>query len=813
MTRDIRDAWRQLRRRPILTLVAVLTLAIGTGANTAFFSLLNALLLRPLRVPAASQLVSVTESEPNGTQHGLTPRMVQALADRQSSLAAMSGYAGGGPVRITVESEQFSGGWEIGGPGFLETLGLRPEIGRFLEPADEGHPVVVVTDHFWRRRLSGDPAVLGRRISLEGTPVSIVGVAPESYEGLQLENRADVVLLPSSYNLIEGTPSEPVLFSVLGRLRDDTTIATARANFSAIWPGVIADAVPPDVSSAQRSAYLARRLDVDSARNGFSFLRTRYAGSLTLLVGLTLWMLVIAGVNLAGTLLAGAAAREAEFRVRVALGASRGDLVRQLLAEAALLTLLGTLAGLPFVTAATPHMLTLFWPTDAALPMSLAPDWRVLALSVATLAAVSLAAGLAPAWLASRHGAAGANANIRTVVRSTSRWERGLLAAEIALSLVLLAGAGLFIRTLVNLRQMPTGFDLRGVLEASLSPRPGLPPDPNDRLHARELVESLTAVPGVAAVGFTTRTLMLGADNQDRERVASTSVAASAGDPTAMVEMVSPGFFATVSVPFERGRDFTWDESEHTPRVAVVTATEARRLFPGGDVLGRHIRVGAAAGIQDVTIVGVVADAALEDVHVPHPAAVFLSLAQQPGRLPWSFMHVRAAGDPDGAIAAIRDRVASLGYQTVGNVNPAAVHVNIALTREWLAAMLGALFAALAMALVAIGSYGLFSHWVTRRTRELGVRMALGASPRDLRRWIFRQSAGLTVAGILVGLPAAFLAARLASASDYLFGLTAHDPLVFVGATGLVVLAAVSAVAGPAARAFRLDPVTALRSE
>ena len=288
MTRDLRDAWRQLRRRPILTLVAVLTLAIGTGANTAFFSLLNALLLRPLRVPAASQLVSVTESEPNGSQHGLTPRMVQALADRQSSLAAMSGYAGGGPVRITVESEEFSGGWEIGGPGFLETLGLRPEIGRFLEPADEGHPVVVVTDRFWRRRLSGDPAVLGRRISLEGTPVSIVGVAPESYEGLQLENRADVVLLPSSYNLIEGTPSEPVLFSVLGRLRDDATIATARANFSAIWPGVIADALPPDVSSSQRAAYLTRRLDVDSARNGFSFLRTRYAGSLTLLVGLTL---------------------------------------------------------------------------------------------------------------------------------------------------------------------------------------------------------------------------------------------------------------------------------------------------------------------------------------------------------------------------------------------------------------------------------------------------------------------------------------------------------------------------------------------
>jgi predicted permease len=484
-----------------------------------------------------------------------------------------------------------------------------------------------------------------------------------------------------------------------------------------------------------------------------------------------------------------------------------------MLTEGALLTVLGTMAGLPFVTAATPRLFKLLWPGDFALPVSLAPDWRVLAASTATLATVSLAAGLAPAWLASRHGAPGTNANIRTVVRSSSRWERGLLVAEIALSLVLLAGAGLFIRTLVNLRQAPMGFDLRGVLSVNLSPRPGTLSDPNDRLHARELAESLNAVPGIAAAGFTNHGLLLGVDNQDRERVAPASHPASAGDPTAMVEMVSPGFFTTLAVPLERGRDFTWDDTARSPRVAVVTATEAVRLFPGEDPIGRHIRVGASADSQDLTVVGVVTDASLEDLHVPHPATVFLSLGQRPGHLEWSFLYVRASGDPDAASAAIRARVASLGHQTVETVLPEAAHVDIALTRERLAAMLGALFAALAMGLVAIGSYGLFSHWVTRRTRELGVRMALGASPGDLRRWIFRQSAGLTVAGILVGVPAAWVAARLANASDYLFGLSAHDPVVFLGATGLVVLAAVSAVAGPAARAFRLDPVTALKSE
>lgn len=814
MARDIRDAWRQLRRRPILTLVAVLTLAIGTGANTAFFSLLNALALRPLRVPAASHLVAITVSEPNGSQHGLTPAMVQALADRQRVFAEMCAYAGGGPVHIRVESEEFSGGWEIAGVGFLETLGLRPEMGRFLEPADEEQRNAVVTDRFWRRRLSADPAVLGRRISLNGTFVSIVGVAPDSYEGLELENRADVVILPSSYNQIAGAPSDPVIFgSILGRLRDDATIDAARANVSAIWPGVIAGAIPPDVSPAQRSAYLTRRLDLESVRTGFSFLRSRYAESLTMLVGLTLWMIVISGVNLAGALLAGAAAREAEFRVRVALGASRGDLIRQLLTEGTLLTLLGTLAGLPFVAAATPRLLTVFWPTTAPLPFSLAPDWRVLAASIATLATVTLAVALAPAWLASRHGLTGTKSNTRTVVGSTARWERRLMVAEIALSLVLFAGAGLFIRTLVNLRQMPMGFDLRGVVEVYLSPRPGVPLDPNARDHAQELAESLSAIPGVTAAGYSTQGLMLGVQNQDLERVAPTTVPAGAGDPTAMVQMVSPGFFQTMSVPLERGRDFTWDDTARTPQVAIVTATEAARLLPGDDIVGRRIRVGAATDIQDVTIVGVIADAALQDVHVPHPAAVFLSLGQRPWHQEWPFLHVRAAGDPGAVMAAIRSRVASQGYQSVEAIYREAVHVDIALTREWLAAMLGALFAALAMALVAIGSYGLFSHWVTRRTRELGVRMALGASPEDLRRWIFRQSAGLTAAGILVGLPAAFVAARLVNASAFLFGLSAQDPLVFIGATGLVVIAAVSAVAGPAARVFRLDPVAALRSE
>jgi putative ABC transport system permease protein len=813
--RDIRDAWRHLGRRPVLTAVAVLTLAIGTGANTTFFSLLDALLLRPLPLPGAGRLVFVTETDAAGSPHAFTPAMVQAFAERQDVFASMCGYVGGGPMRVEVGSEEFSAGWEVVGPGFFSTLGLRPEAGRFFEQADAGHLVAVVTDRFWRQQLAGDPDVVGRRIRLEGTPVSIIGVVPNPYAGLQLESRADVAILASSFNAFAGTvPAEPVPFSrILGRLGGGTTIDMARANLTALWPGVIASALPADLPASERSRYQARRLTVTSASRGSSFLRTRYAGTLELLVGLTVWMLVIAGVNLAGALLAGAAAREQELRVRVALGASRRDLVRQMLVESALLCLAGTLAGLPLVAGATPRLLGLLWPTREPLPVSVAPDWRVLTASIALLAAVTVAASLAQAWLATRPSAPGAGPGARAVTGSASRWGRGLLVAEIALSVVLLAGAGLFIRTLVNLRQTPLGFNPTGVFSVNLTPRPGAPPDANDILHARELAERLTALPRIEAVGFINHGLLLGVDSQLREPVAPSGVAPGPADAAAMVEEVSPGFFRTLTVPIVGGRAFTWADAPGTPRVAIVTATEAARLFAGANAVGRHIRVGTDAAYQDVTIVGVVADSRLEDVHVPHPATVFLSLGQRPGRVSWTFLHVRVTGDPGAPMTAIRTVVTSLGRQSVGHIDAVAGHVDIALARERLAALLGALFGGLAVGLVALGTYGLFSHWVTRRTRELGVRMALGASPARLRRWILGQSLGLAAAGVAIGVPAGLAAARLAGASAFLFGLTPHDPAVLTAAAGAIAVAAVTAAWGPARRVVRLDPLSALRTE
>jgi predicted permease len=662
--------------------------------------------------------------------------------------------------------------------------------------------------------LSADPSVIGARIKLDGHDVSIIGVIAGPYAGLQVESETDVVALASGFNLLVGDVSDPVFYSfVLGRLRDDATIDRARADVAAVWPGLIAEAAPSNLAAPQQSAYLDRRVTVQSAANGFSFLRTRYAGSLSLLAGLTIWMIVIASVNLAGALLAGAAARESEFRVRAALGASPFDLGRQMIVEGGLLVAVGTLAGLPFVLGGTPRLLALLWPTDPPLPVSLAPDWRVLAISVATLATTTLVASVAPAWLASRRGLAGTLANTRTLAHAASGWERGLLVAEIALSLVMLAGAGLFIRTLANLRDMPLGFDLGGVMSVSLMPRPGAPDDSNDLAHARELVASVTATPGIAAAGFINHGLMLGVDNQTRARVAPASVAPSAADPSAMVEQVSPGFFKALSVAFEQGRDFAWSDGPKTPPVAIVTATEAARLFPGESAMDRHIRVGADPAHQDVTIVGVVADSRLEDLREPHPATVFLSLGQRPGSVAWSFMQVRADGDPAQAMAAVRARVDAMGHQSVERIGIDARTIDIALARERLAAWLGAVFATIAIGLVAIGSYGLFSHWVTRRTRELGVRMALGASATDLRRWVFRQSVGLTMAGLAIGLPAVLIAGRLANATTFLFGLSPHDPVVLISAAILVLVATALAVIGPASRVFRLDPLTALRSE
>jgi hypothetical protein len=365
----------------------------------------------------------------------------------------------------------------------------------------------------------------------------------------------------------------------------------------------------------------------------------------------------------------------------------------------------------------------------------------------------------------------------------------------------------------VNLRAMPLGFEVRGLLMVVLTPRPGLPADPNDREHARELAEALIATPGIEGVGYINHGLMMGVENQMRAAVAAVGAPPDSERPAAVLEKVSPGFFHAVGIPVERGRDFAWSDDLQSPRVAVITAAEAARLFPHADAVGRHVRIGTDAATQDVTIAGVVADSRIEDLHVPHLDTVFLSSAQEPHQFQWAFLQVRSAGDAAAAIAAIRARVAALGVQTVESVHPEATHVDIALTRERLASTLGMIFAALALGLVAIGSYGLFSHWVSRRTRELGVRMALGASPVSLRRWVFRQCVGLAVAGIALGVPASLVVARLTDTSTFLFGVTTHDPLALAGASVLVLVAAVSAVIGPAARVFRLDPLKALAAE
>jgi putative ABC transport system permease protein len=298
-----------------------------------------------------------------------------------------------------------------------------------------------------------------------------------------------------------------------------------------------------------------------------------------------------------------------------------------------------------------------------------------------------------------------------------------------------------------------------------------------------------------------------------REVAVPVGAAADASGPTTVVEHVSPGFFRTVAIPLQRGRDVTWRDDPQSPRVAVITATEAARVFPHEDAVGRHLRIGTAAATADVTIVGVVADSRIEDLHELHPAAIFLSLAQQPHRLRWTFLQVRVSGDIGAAAAAIRARVAAIGVPSVASIRLEADHVDIALARERLAAALGMLFAGLALGLVAIGCYGLFSHWVTRRTRELGVRLALGASAVSLGRWVFRQSVGVAGAGIALGVPAWLVLARLADASAFLFGLTTYDPFVLIGAPALVLVVPVSAVAGPASRVLRLDPLKAVAAE
>jgi predicted permease len=772
-------------------------LALGIGANAAIFSLINALTLKPLPIPDARSLVSI-ETTGSATIDGkdrLSFAMFEALQREQKVFSSMFLWNGGGVINIEANGATYAGSAEpVGGDYFL-TLGIQPALGRLLTKDDTG--VAVLDYRCWQARYQGDPGVLGKTIRINGAPHTIVGVTPESFHGMQIDIAPDAIV-PIDFAGRQFRNPENTWFQVFGRLRPGVTIEQARAQIETLWPGVRLSALPPSYQGEQRAEFLKRRILIDSAATGNSFLRLRMTRPLTLLMALVVLVLFIACMNLANLMLARAAARRQEIGIRAALGSGLWRIARQLVIEGLVLSTTGAVCGLAMAMWASRTLANAVWHGLVPLAIDTNPDTRVLLFTTLIAIATGVAFGLAPMWNVSRMEAL--RQHNRSVRGGTGRFGQILVSAQIAVSLVLLVGATLFSKSLGNLYGQNPGFRRDGVLLVQLYKNPGVKKIPNPSAYFRNLADQLAQIPGVQSVSYS----HMGPVTiyEYKEPVGNNAV-------QAIFELVGPGFFDVLDMHVLAGRQFSWQDDENSKRVVVVSQSLAEKLFPNRSAVGQRIKIGSDPEHQDIEIVGVVSNASLWMVQSHEPPAFFLPLMQEGIDQPT--VNVRVHGDPMRVGPSARNVVKVLGKHYALSIETINQRMDRMLSSERLIAVLSGFFGALAVLLAVIGLYGVMTLAVTARTSEIGVRMALGAQRGDVIGMILRQVLITTAVGLAVGVPVTLATSKYVQ--SMVFGLPARDPATLALAASVLVAAALVAGYLPARYASRIDPMSALRSE
>jgi predicted permease len=822
---DLRYGARLLRGNPTFAIVAILTLALGTGANTAIFQLVDAIRLRTLPVDHPEQLAEVRiVKSPNGRTGSFMGRYAmlsyplyqKIRADQQvfDDLAAWGtttfDLAQGGEQRLTQAI------WVSG--NFFPLLGVRPEVGRLLAPSDDvkGCAGVAVLGHaFWQREYGGDRAIAGRTILLDGQRFEIAGVVSPAFTGIDVGRTFDVAVPICAEPLIRGRRSGLELSDVwflasVGRLKPSVTVEQASAHFAGLSNGILTATVSPRYTAEDAKSYVEMVIGARPAVAGMSALRRTYAESLNILLGVTALVLLIACANLANLLLARATAREREVAIRLAIGASRGRIVRQMLSESLLIAAIGAAAGLLVARWLSGSLVAFLSSNDSPLFVDLSLDWRVFAFTAAVAVSACLLFGLAPALRATRTSpGASMKVGSRGTTDGRERFgvRRTLVVLQVALSLVLVVGALLLTRSLRNLTTMDPGFRQEGVTTAGLDLRKAnLAPEAR-AATLRTLLERVRAIPGVRAAAQAFTTPVSG-------NFWNNNVLVDGGKQKNVVNFnaVGPGYFETLGIRLVAGRDFDGRDTLSAPKTAIVTESFVRTFFSRRNPLGQTFQIEAAAGEARpfYEIVGVVADTKYTDLREPFAPLAHLALSQQEGG-PFVNIVARTEIAPAAFTAAATRAITdvnpaiSIQYQSVKS------QVDRSLLQERLMATLSGVFAALAALIATIGLYGVMSYTVARRRIEIGVRMALGADGNTVVRMILREAGLLLVAGLAIGAVLPVSAARRPAA--LLYGLRPGDPATV--AMAIAALASVTLLAGwiPARRASRLAPCTALRED
>jgi predicted permease len=816
---NLRYSLRALRKNPGFTAVAILSLALGIGANVAIFTLINALLLRDLPVPHPERLVALSVVR-YGDKITFSYPMFRELERGQRVFSGLVGWSESTFPNVDVNGDFASSNALAVTSNFYSELGAAPLLGRLLASEDVNphagstSQVAVIGYEFWQRRFGGAPDVLGKQVRIEGQPFTIVGVTRKWFTGLTPGEPPDVTIPITAFPSLV-SPSDAfglddrskLWVRTTGRLKDGVTIDQARAQLQSFWPEVLLVTASTETPGLRRQTFLSMGLDVSPIRTGFAKdLRAQFSRPLYILAGIVGLILLVACVNLANLMLARAVARSQEMSVRVAIGANRWALAGQVLTESLALSLAGSLLGLALSYWGS-RLLVAFM-TEGTVSLDLRPDLRVLSIALFVGVFTGILFGLAPTWHSARQDPAVVlQQGSRSLVGGAGKMGKALIVTQVALSLVLLLCAGLLLRTFQELRSLDLGFDKENLLEVILTSKPGGYQNLDINSYRKQMIERVSNIPGVRSVGFG---FSIPSPQSWRETASPTSEDPNTGARVmASGENIWPGFFETLGIRLIAGRDFTLAEDERYPRLAIVSKSFAERLFANGDAIGKHIRFGIVPEFQDLEIVGVADDARITDLRDAAPPIVYLSCLQD--RNLWGDLYVRTKGDPGALAKTIGHEIDSLGHEypsRTATVNQMISHV---LVNERVIAWLSGFFAALALLLASIGLYGLMSYGVTCRTREIGVRVALGAQQGTVRWMIFRETLTLTLLGIAIGIPSGLAATRLVA--SMLFGLSPNDLSTIV--TACLLLLAVAFFAGywPARRASSIDPMLALRTE
>ena len=812
LLQDLRYGFRMLRRKPLFTLIAILTLALGIGANSAIFTLVNTVLLRPLPVVAPDELVSLSVSGKNDSLQAFSYPNYRDYRDRNEVLSGLFATRMG-PMSLSRDgNNERIWGYAVTG-NYFDILGVSAARGRTFLPEEDrtplSHPVAVISYDSWQRRFGGDPAIVGQQILINGHKFEIVGVAPEGFSGTELVYTPELWVpimmqewIEPGNAWIEERRTQNIF--VTGRLKPGVTTEQAEASLNVLASQLALEY--PNTNEGQKITLMPPGFILPGLRGAvISFT--------IILMSIVALVLLIACTNLASLLLARAAERRKEIAIRLSMGASRARLVRQLLTESLLLALAGGAAGFIFAIWIIDLIVALKPPIDIPLWINLAIDWRVMMFSLLASLATSLLFGLVPALQATK-------ADLVPALKDTasqaghrrSRLRNALVVAQVAFSLFLLITAGLVVRALQQLQDMGPGFDTRNGLVMSFDlGLQGYDKARGEQFH-RQLKERVESLPGVSAASYADLFPLSINYSSNSFYVEGETIDRGANVPTAMVASIGLDYFSTMGVTVLAGRDFSERDDEKAKPVVIVNEAFVNRILPNvgsiHDALGKRVKTSPEGTLRE--IVGVAKDGKYWTVGEAPQPFVYYPLLQSYSST--TTLIVRTNSDAQSMIGAIRGEVQRLDANLpLYDVRTFTEHVGVSLFPARIAATLSSSFGVLALILSTIGIYGVVSYSVAQRTREIGIRMALGAQARDVLRLIAGRGMALALIGITIGIVMAFALTRFME--SVLYGVSATDPMTFAVITLLLAFVALVACYIPARRATKVDPMVALRHE